>query len=134
MTKKISTLLLVDDDQDDRFLFKEALAEADNSVLFAEAANGVDALEKLVSGKVSLPDLIFLDVNMPRMNGLDCLKHLKENVRFKDVPVVMYSTSASDDYQKECFNHGAKLFIEKPSDFWQLCDKLKNVLKTAFQL
>ena len=134
MAKKISTLLLVDDDQDDRFLFKEALAEADNSVEFTEASNGADALEKLMSGKVSLPDLIFLDVNMPRMNGLDCLKHLKENVRFKDVPVVMYSTAASDDYQRECLNHGAKLFIEKPSDFWQLCDKLKNVLKTAFQL
>lgn len=134
MAKKINTLLLVDDDQDDRFLFKEALAEADNSVEFTEAANGADALEKLMSGKVSLPDLIFLDVNMPRMNGLDCLKYLKENIRFKDVPVVMYSTAASDDYQKKCINHGAKLFIEKPSDFWQLCDKLKNVLKTAFQL
>lgn len=131
MTKKINTLLLVDDDQDDRFLFKEALAEADDTVVYTEADNGADALEKLISGKVSIPDLIFLDINMPRLNGLDCLKRLKGNDSLKYIPVVMYSTSASKEYQKECFNHGAELYIEKPSDFWQLCDKLKNILKTV---
>lgn len=131
MTKKINTLLLVDDDQDDRFLFKEALAEADDTVVYTEADSGADALEKLISGKISIPDLIFLDINMPRLNGLDCLKRLKGNDSLKYIPVVMYSTSASKEYQKECFNNGAELYIEKPSDFWQLCDELKNILKTV---
>ena len=120
----IQSILLADDDPDDRFLFEEALSVADASVQLEVAVDGVDALEKLRSAS-GLPDVIFMDVNMPRMNGIDCLRELNGST-LKHIPVIMYSTSSH--YQKECFENGAIDYIEKPSDFEKLCTKLKMVL------
>lgn len=121
---QIHSILLADDDPDDRFLFEEALSVADASVQLHIAVDGVDALEKLRAATFR-PDVIFMDVNMPRMNGIDCLRELSAS-SFKDIPVIMYSTSSH--YKKECFDNGAKDYIEKPSDFEQLCTRLKSVL------
>jgi CheY-like chemotaxis protein len=122
---QIQSILLADDDPDDRFLFEEALAVADDSIQLQTAVDGVDALEKLHAG-IGLPDVIFMDVNMPRMNGIDCLRELSGST-FRSIPVIMYSTSSH--YKKECFENGAIDYIEKPSDFEQLCTKLKSVLR-----
>jgi len=118
----------VDDDPDDQLLFAEALHDADDAVLCLTADNGIDALSKLNFGTIVLPNLIFMDVNMPRMNGIDCLKEIKKTDLLKDIPVIMYSTSCSPAYQKECFNSGAALYMEKPSDFMQLCNVLKQII------
>lgn len=128
MTQKIKTILLVDDDPDDQLLFAEALHDADDAVLCLTADNGIDALSKLNFGAMLLPNVIFMDVNMPKMNGIDCLKELKKTNLLKDIPVIMYSTSCSPDYQKECFDNGAVLYVEKPSDFLQLCNLLKQIV------
>ena len=128
MSQKIRTILLVDDDPDDQLLFAEALHDADDAVLCLTADNGIDALSKLNFGTIVLPNLIFMDVNMPRMNGIDCLKEIKKTDLLKDIPVIMYSTSCSPAYQKECFNSGAALYMEKPSDFMQLCNVLKQII------
>jgi len=122
------TILLVDDDQDDQLLFTEALNEADAAVLCLTAMNGIDALEKLNSGFALMPNLVFMDVNMPRMNGIDCLKKIQQSAVLKDIPVVMYSTSCSPAYQKECFDNGAVHYMEKPNDFAQLCNSLKRIV------
>jgi len=122
---QIQSILLTDDDPDDRFLFEEALSVADASVQLHIAVDGVDALEKLRAAS-GLPDVIFMDVNMPRMNGIDCLRELSKSA-FKSIPVIMYSTSSH--YRKECFENGAIDYMEKPSDFEQLCTKLKLVLR-----
>jgi CheY-like chemotaxis protein len=127
VTKKINTILLVDDDPDDQLLFAEALQDANDAVLCLTADNGIEALSKLNFGTVELPDLIFMDVNMPRMNGIDCLKEIKKTDSLKGIPVIMYSTSCSPAYQKECFDIGAALYIEKPSDFARLCSLLKQI-------
>lgn len=130
MTNKIKTILLVDDDYDDQLLFKDALAEADDSVLYLSANNGIDALEKLNSENITIPDLVFMDVNMPKMNGIDCLKEIKKSEKLKPIPIMMYSTSSFSEYQKECFENGAIGYIVKPDDYWQLCDKLKDILNS----
>jgi len=122
------SILLVDDDPDDQLLFQEALIEADSAVLCSLAFDGVDALEKLNSGQLQIPDMLFMDMNMPKMNGIDCLKELQKSEKFKNIPVIMYSTSCIAEYQKECFDNGAVGYIEKPSDFAVLCEYLKILL------
>jgi len=130
--KKTITIFLTDDDPDERFLFEEALSLAYESVRYLFAFDGVDALEKLQSSEMLPPDLIFLDVNMPRMNGIDCLKQIKSSEKLKSIPVIMYSTSSY--YQPECIAHGASHYLEKPNDFSQLCDTLKFILTEGFPL
>lgn len=125
---KIKSILLVDDDPDDQLLFREALSEADNSVACYSASNGIDAIEKLTSGAVGAPDIIFMDVNMPRMNGIECLKALQKTRVAVEVPVVMYSTSDSPEHKKLSFENGAAKYLEKPNDFRELCNKLKAIL------
>ena len=134
MTHKIKTILLVDDDHDDQLLFQEALSEADNSILFQSACNGVDALEKLNFAENDMPDLIFMDVNMPKMNGIDCLIEIKKSEKLKMLPVMMYSTSSFSQYQKECFDHGAIDYIVKPDDYGRLCDTLKNIINSEIPI
>ena len=128
MDRTYKTILLVDDDPDDQLLFSEALSVADATVLCHMATNGIDALEQLQSGTLIMPNLVFMDVNMPRMNGIDCLKKMQHDAVLKDIPVIMYSTSCSPAYQKECFDNGAVYYMEKPTDFAQLCNALKSIV------
>lgn len=125
---------MVDDDSDDQLLFHEALSEADNAIKFQSACNGIDALEKLNSDGYNLPDLIFMDVNMPKMNGIDCLIEIKKSEKLKMLPVMMYSTSSYSQYQKECFEHGAVDYIVKPDDYGRLCQTLKNIINSELPI
>lgn len=128
MHQTYKTIFLVDDDPDDQLLFSEALREADATALCFTAMNGIDALEKLKSDFAVMPNLVFMDVNMPRMNGIDCLKKMQQDTVLKVIPVIMYSTSCSPAYQKECFENGAVYYMEKPNDFAQLCNALKSIV------
>ncbi len=130
MTRKINSVLLTDDDPDDRFLFEEALLSADPKISYTSAVDGLDAIEKLSKG--DLPDLIFMDVNMPRMNGISCLQELRQMPKLSKIPVIMYSTSSY--YRDECFRLGADAYIEKPSDFAKLCEKLKLITHGGISL
>lgn len=134
MGKNIKSVLVIDDDQDDQFLFQEALKEADNTVMYYDANNGADALEKLDSGVVQTPDIIFMDVNMPIMNGPDCLSELKKSSEYKSIPVIMYSTSCCAEYQQEYIAAGAEDYIVKPSDFFQFCNILKLILNCGLPI
>jgi CheY-like chemotaxis protein len=122
------TVLLVDDDQDDQDIFKEAasLAIADIHCLFAKDGEECLALLETLS---ALPDYLFLDVNMPRMDGRECLKRLKAHPRFKKISVIMYSTSNYQSGQGEYLKLGASSFITKPSEFNLLITYLKSVLQ-----
>ena len=86
------TFLLVDDDLDDQEVFKEALDEISPSIILRTALNGEDALAILASQSYPLPDYIFMDLNMPRMSGHQCLSLIKSNVRLKDLRVIIYTT------------------------------------------
>lgn len=127
VSKTIQSILLVDDDSDDQLLFQEALAEVDAAVRCVTAFNGAEALEKLYSS-VIIPDVIIMDVNMPMMNGMECLRELKNSEAFRHIPVIMYSTSCSNDCQQECFDNGALAYMEKPSDYAVFCSQIEHIL------
>src|SRR5882757_6709540 len=92
------TFLLADDDADDKTLFCEALAEIDPGIVCHTAADGKEALAILSRRQSRKPDIIFLDINMPVMDGWQCLGKLKENSEHRNIPVIMYSTSS---YQRD---------------------------------
>ncbi len=123
----IKSILLVDDDTEDAELFSEALSETEASIKFTRAIDGCDAIEILEKG-VS-PDIIFLDINMPRMNGWECLGKLKSKAAYKDIPVIMYTTSSNQNEKEIAINFGAINFISKPNNFTDLKKILESVIK-----
>ena len=114
MTHKIKTILLVDDDSDDQLLFQEALSEADSAITFQSACNGIDALEKLNSEGYNLPDLIFMDVNMPKMNGLELLEVIRNTERWKDLKCFIITTSSEEVDRNEAKKLSVSGYIIKP--------------------
>ena len=114
-TREITTLLLVDDDPDDQEFFKLALNAIREKISFAAAGNGQDALDQLTA-EVCIPDLIFLDMNMPLMNGLTFLQKIKASATLKHIPVIIYSTSDEPHEISMARSMGAVDFITKPTD------------------
>src|SRR5688572_18550029 len=120
-------VLLVDDDADDRQFFAEALYEIDPEIRFAASVDGIDALEFLLNA-TELPHYIFLDLNMPRMDGFQCLVELKKHTRFAQIPVIIYTTSRQQEEEKEAFRLGASAFFQKPSSFVDICRGLTEFI------
>lgn len=123
MNKKI--ILLADDDLDDTEMFCEALEDVNDNIICHCAFNGNEAM-KILDGLDQNPELIFLDVNMPIMNGWDCLKLLKSSSRYKDIPVIMISTSSHKKDMDIASGLGSVCYFVKPNDF----NDLKKVLHT----
>jgi CheY-like chemotaxis protein len=128
--QKRTTFLLADDDADDKTLFCEALSEVDPAIVCYTASDGKEALALLSKDQVKKPNIIFLDINMPIMDGWQCLGKLKENADLKNIPVIMYSTSS---YQRDidlALESGAFCFFTKPSDYRELRSILKLIATT----
>ena len=120
----VKRFLLVDDDNDDRELFSEALATVNPVIICDLAADAEEALNKLHSNDIDAPDMIFLDINLPVMTGWQFLTNLKSQEQYKDIPVIMYSTSSNQRDKDIAKDLGALCFITKPSAF----KKLQNTL------
>ncbi len=116
--------LLADDDLDDTELFCEALEEIDSSIICYCAIDGKKLFEILQNETLKKPQLILLDINMPGMNGWECLKKLKANEAFQHIPVIIYSTSAHQKEARHALDMGALCFFTKPTYF----DELKEIL------
>jgi CheY-like chemotaxis protein len=108
-------VILADDDRDDRRLFREAVS-GHTSVRIEDVEDGASLLSRLQSSD-TLPDLVMLDLNMPVMNGKECLRTIRNNEKLKDLPVVIYSTSSSRKDIDETQKLGANLFVTKPLSF-----------------
>ena len=121
MNKRI---LVIDDDNDDRELFSEALASVDPVIVCDQATDGAEALKRLTSREFDTPDIIFLDINMPVMNGWQFLTRLKSEDMYKNIPVIVYTTSSNQKDKLIADNLGALCFITKPHAF----GRLKNML------
>jgi CheY-like chemotaxis protein len=128
MLTKAKTVLIADDDPDDIEMFIEALQEIDNNICCVSAGNGYDALQLLNVVNMPKPDVIFLDLNMPKLNGRQCLVKLKQQERLADIPVIIFTTSKLDDDNEEMRRLGAVDFITKPSRFGDLVQLLANLL------
>jgi CheY-like chemotaxis protein len=120
-------LFLVDDDVDDHEIFKAALAQVDEKTELMIAGNGQDALHMLATLE-SLPFYIFVDLNMPRMGGIQFLTELKKSDALHKIPVIVYSTSNHPDDKGKALEAGAHQFITKPAKYTELCDLLKKLL------
>jgi CheY-like chemotaxis protein len=127
-TRKISHVLLVDDDEDDRALFTEAMKAASPEVKVTLAENQPSLLIFLDTEVV--PEVIFLDVNMPLKSGLDCLRAIKSNINYINTAVVMYSTSSLQKDIEAAYKEGADFYVIKPSNYTTLIDLLKSLLNT----
>lgn len=123
------TVFLIDDDTDDQEIFCHAMEKANSHVQCVFANDGIMALEKIRQEEDFKPDFIFIDMNMPRMNGQQCLAEIKKIERMKNIPVYMYSTSADPESIEENKQLGAADFIVKPSDLNDLIGILKSILQ-----
>ena len=122
-------IFLVDDDLDDQEIFVMALEEIDKNVEYSLANDGVDALEKLESDPTFLPDYIFIDVNMPRLNGLECLRQIRKLTHLDHAVVIIYSTTLDQRLINNSKELGANHFLVKPPGFTPLKEKLTEILK-----
>ncbi len=119
-------ILLADDDKDDRFFFEKALKEISIPTKIYTVNDGEQLMQYLTINSENLPDVLFLDLSMPRKNGFECLSEIKENKQLKDFPVIMFSTSFPRDksYEQDMINMlykiGAFDYISKPGDIEQL--------------
>lgn len=123
-------ILVVDDDIDDLQFFSDALTEIDPTIQCVTAMNGIEALRQLDT-LFPRPDYIFLDLNMPKMNGKQCLRHLKNNPLFQSIPVIIYSTSRRPEDIAEANDLGAASFLVKPNKFQLLKMEISAVLQNA---
>jgi CheY-like chemotaxis protein len=121
------TVLFVDDDIDDREFFIDALSYVDSGISCILAKNCEQALAMLREA-AQLPDYVFLDINMPSMDGKSCLSEIKSDQRFKAIRVVMYSNTSDQRLMEEYKALGATFFLVKPPTFKDLCDSLSVML------
>lgn len=131
MGMKHLNILLADDDMDDCLFFKHALEELPLSTQLTTVHDGEHLMSYLFENSQQLPHVLFLDINMPRKNGLECLSEIKRNPTLKNFPVVMFSTSNSWDTINMLFKSGSHVYIHKPSDFAQLKQVIQHALPIA---
>jgi len=124
-------ILLADDDEGDTLLFKVAFSELKIKTIVSTVNSGIQLMEWLNMKDITLPDLLFLDLNMPPKNGLECLKEMKNNKKLKDVFIAIYSTSDNEKDIEETFHNGANVYITKPNDFNMLKQVLEKAVVTA---
>lgn len=123
------TIILADDDEDDIMLFKKAISELQINVTLIIAQNG-EQLMQLLQKNEQLPEMVFLDMNMPCKNGFTCLTEIKQDEKLKSIPVIILSTSSEKKVLNQLYENGAQFFIRKPNEF----SLLKNLIKKAITL
>ena len=126
-------LLLADDDEDDCIFFKEALEDLVADATLATVSNGVELMKMLRAQSTLLPDLLFLDLNMPLKNGFECLEEIKMDKKLSPLPVVIYSTSLNMEVMNLLYEKGAQYYIRKPGDFLKLKKVIREVLTITLQ-
>jgi CheY-like chemotaxis protein len=135
MNQKLVNILLVEDDEVDVMNVKRAFSKNNIMNPLFVAGNGVEALEMLESQIIPLPKIIILDINMPKMNGIEFLKIMRENERLKNISVFVMTTSNEDSDKINAYNLNVAGYILKPlsfekfltsvatlKNFWQLCE------------
>lgn len=120
-------IILADDDIDDRFFFDMALKTLPIETKLITVNDGQRLMDHLSKNSDNLPDVLFLDLNMPRKNGAECLKEIKNNKDLKKLPVIIYSTSLHENTANELYENGAHYYIRKGS-LSELEKNLHNVL------
>jgi CheY-like chemotaxis protein len=129
----LKNIMLIDDDPDDQEIFSDALKNVGPTIEASIFNNAIEALKYLETTGI-LPDCIFLDLNLPMMNGKQFLELIKKSEKLKNIPVIIYSTSKYDPDVNETFSLQAEMFIQKPSLFHEICEILREALLTVGNL
>ncbi len=130
-TKRI---LLAEDDEDDFILFQEALGIYKNAVRLDWVRDGEELMNMLKIKSAELPDIIFLDINMPRKNGFECLTEIRQDENLKHLPVIIFSTSNDPALISWMYNAGANLYLNKPSEFNSLKEKIQKAIEMDWKI
>jgi len=125
MNQEPLNILLADDDSDDCIFFKEALEKLPLAAHLTTVHDGEQLMKLLAEGTGELPDVLFLDLNMPRKNGFECLEEIMLNEKLKLLRVIVFSTSSDQNRVNLLYRNGAQYFMRKPSEFSQL----KNIIQ-----
>jgi len=120
-------VLLADDDIDDRSVFETVLKELPMATLLETVGDGEELMIYLSENSGNLPDVLFLDLNMPKKKGSECLAEIKGNAKLKRLPVIMYSTAVYDDIADRLYNNGAHYYFRK-TDMVRIQNLLHHVL------
>jgi CheY-like chemotaxis protein len=123
-------ILLADDDTDDCIFFKEALGELLLSTHLTTVHDGEQLMQLLTNETNVLPHVLFLDLNMPRKNGFECLTEIKLSKKLKQLPVIVFSTSFEQEVVNQLYKNRAQYFIRKPSEFSQF----KKIIQLSLAL
>ena len=121
------TYFIVDDDPDDQQFLIEALIENDPSCRCFTASDGQEAITGLSDATIPIPDVIFLDLNMPLMNGSECLAALKRATFLQHIPVIIYSTTSNIEEIREIMGQGASYFLMKKPSFKELREEISSI-------
>ena len=127
------TILLADDDTDDCIFFKEALDELLLSTHLTVVHDGEQLMQQLINETNEFPDVLFLDLNMPRKNGFECLSEIKLSKKLNQLPVIIFSTSFEQEVVNQLYQNGAQYFIRKPSEFSQFKKIIQHSLALIAQ-
>ncbi|MDX1364078.1 response regulator [Arenibacter latericius] len=124
-------IFLADDDEDDRMLFSEALKEQRPDSIILTFDNGVDLMASLLDRDQKLPDIIFLDLNMPLMNGEECLDDIRRELSLAFIPVIIYSTYLDPQKVDAVRDGGANKYLKKPESYTKLKESLEKALTSV---
>jgi len=115
----MKNIFLTDDDADDCMLFSEALQEIfpDSEAKLTITNDGVKLMQALEDSVPPAPEVIFLDLNMPRKNGFECIEEIRNSPKYKNIPIVIFSTSSNNDIVDKTYQHGANYYICKPQSY-----------------
>ncbi|AEI50923.1 response regulator [Runella slithyformis] len=129
-SKSGKSIFLADDDADDCLLFEDALREVSQQIKLTTANDGIELMDILDRKVPPPPDVIFLDLNMPRKNGFECLIEIKHTDKLKNIPVVIFSTSSQPETINRVYEQGANYYVCKPGSF----SKLKLVIQKVLDI
>ena len=126
-------ILLADDDADDRQFFIEAMSDLKMRNRLTVFKNGQELMDYLEHPETTVPHILFLDLNMPCKTGMDCLKEIRQNTKFSNLSIAIYSTSSAEADIENSFIGGANIYIKKPNDFTKLKKAIQEVININWQ-
>ena len=122
------TILIAEDDADDRFLIRTAFEEKGFTDKLDFVENGIELMLYLnTTGQQAAPDIILLDLNMPKKDGREVLYELKQHHLFKRIPIIVFTTTKNEMEIKRCYDLGANIYIVKPTSFDELLSVVEQI-------
>ena len=130
----IKKILLAEDDEDDFLLFQETLKEYKEHVVLNWVKDGEMLMNMLLENTATLPHMLFLDINLPRKNGFECLAEIRQHEDLKNLPVIIFSTSNDPALVNKMHSAGANLYLSKPNDFRRLKENIEKALVKDWEI